>query len=179
MAIFIDKQMVVRSAPTVNKKPLFGDLLIQATELNRRGGSVLDMALQRPVTITRKNESFALLRRDVAAHWYAISDEAELFLTLLGALYELRVEKKLPEDHPYHWLSRFDEGDRDYMVRDLIEAFAEVVSGKDPEAVSLTLVEWQDSYDVMESGILAEAMAEPADPVPLTPPDEIFGGFDE
>lgn len=41
---------------------VYGDELITATELNRQPGRVLDTAWERPVTITRNKQHFALLR---------------------------------------------------------------------------------------------------------------------
>ncbi|MEH1859509.1 MAG: hypothetical protein V7L21_16255 [Nostoc sp.] len=43
---------------------IYSDELITATELNRQPGRVLDKALERPITITRNDQSFALLRRE-------------------------------------------------------------------------------------------------------------------
>jgi len=43
---------------------IYSDELITATELNRQSGRVLDKALEPPVTITRNDQSFALLRRE-------------------------------------------------------------------------------------------------------------------
>ena len=46
---------------------VYGDELITATELNRQPGRVLDLTMDRPITITRNDQHFALLRRDEIA----------------------------------------------------------------------------------------------------------------
>lgn len=87
----------------------------------------------------------------------------------------MKVNETLPTDHPYHWLEPASEEDQAFMAEDIIKAFKEVLSNMDPEAVSLTLIELQDAYDVMQSGVLDEAFAEEPDIVPLTPPEQIAG----
>ena len=49
------------------KNSIYSDELISATELNRQPGRVLDIAQERPVTITRNDHAFALLRREQMA----------------------------------------------------------------------------------------------------------------
>ena len=51
---------------------LFGDQLVTATELNRRVGAVLNMALEQPATIIRNNQYFALLPREFVAQLSAL-----------------------------------------------------------------------------------------------------------
>ncbi len=46
---------------------IYQDRVFQATELNRKHSYVLDCARKGPVTISRNNELFALLRREQAA----------------------------------------------------------------------------------------------------------------
>lgn len=40
----------------VDMDRLFGDQLVTATELNRRVGAILNMAMEQPVTIIRNNQ---------------------------------------------------------------------------------------------------------------------------
>ncbi|MCE2720285.1 MAG: hypothetical protein LW708_15980 [Anabaena sp. 49628_E55] len=46
----------------------YSDELVTATELNRQPGKVLDKAYEHPITITRNDQSFALLRREDVAY---------------------------------------------------------------------------------------------------------------
>ncbi|MFO0448078.1 MAG: hypothetical protein ACK52I_05315, partial [Pseudomonadota bacterium] len=46
---------------------IYSDELVTATELNRQPGRILDKALEHPITITRNDQSFALLRREDVA----------------------------------------------------------------------------------------------------------------
>ena len=44
---------------------IYSDCIVTSSELNRRSGQILDTALTTPVTITRNNDSFALVKRDL------------------------------------------------------------------------------------------------------------------
>jgi hypothetical protein len=68
---------------------IYSDELVSATELNRQTGHVLDMAFQRPITITRNDQAFALLRREDAARIANASAHAEVLFNLAGAIYSL------------------------------------------------------------------------------------------
>ncbi len=68
---------------------LFGDQLVTATELNRRSGAILDMALSKPVTITRNDQHFALLRRELVAQLSALSDQVSMYAEAVeGVIHE-------------------------------------------------------------------------------------------
>lgn len=67
---------------------LFGDQLATATELNRRSGAILDMALSKPV-ITRNDQRFALLRRELVAQLSALSDQVSMYAEAVeGVIHE-------------------------------------------------------------------------------------------
>ena len=63
---------------------VYGDELITATELNQQPGRVLDLAMEHPVTITRNDQHFILLRREEMVLFKNLSPERRA-----------RVEKKM------------------------------------------------------------------------------------
>ncbi len=68
----------------VDMDRLFGDQLVTATELNRRVGAILNMAMEQPVTIIRNNQYCALLPRELVAQLSALRD-SEGLLDLLDS----------------------------------------------------------------------------------------------
>lgn len=68
----------------VDMDRLFGDQLVAATELNRRVGAILNMAMEQPVTIIRNNQYCALLPRELVAQLSALRD-SEGLLDLLDS----------------------------------------------------------------------------------------------
>lgn len=149
---------------------LFGDQLVTATELNRRVGAILDMAIKQPVTITRKNQHFALLRRELAAQLSALCDQVTMYTQAMMAIRLVLSGKELYEDHPYRWLRAYDTGDLDLMRDELIEAITEVVQGSDAEAVEGVIHEWHESAVAAESEVLEQAFETESEPIALTPP---------
>src|ERR1039457_5868224 len=93
------------SAPTT----VFGDEIFTATDLNRRAGHVLDEATNRPVTITRNDEAFALLNRKDASRMVEAASNARLMVDLVTAIstYSL-ANTRIPVGHAFEWLNAFD-----------------------------------------------------------------------
>src|ERR1039457_6548410 len=93
------------SAPTT----VFGDEIFTATDLNRRAGHVLDEAANRPVTITRNDESFALLNRKDASRMVEAASNAKRIVDLVTAIstYGL-AHAQIPIEHAFEWLNAFD-----------------------------------------------------------------------
>src|SRR5690606_21041044 len=114
---------------------LFEDQIFTATDLNRRGGAILDLALSKPVTITRNDQHFALLRRELVADLSALRDQVNMFTEVMGAIRSMQSGNKLHDDHPYRWLQIYEADDLAVMSDELMEAFAEVNRGEDLEAV--------------------------------------------
>lgn len=153
---------------------MFSDHLFSATDLNRRCGAILDAALRGPVTITRKDDAFALLRRDVAAHLSAVAHQATLFTEAQYAILKVRLEgDSMPYDHPYGWLKAFGLDDLKDMEAELLVSLVQVVNETDLEAVETSLYEWRESAIAILDGTLDEAFAKESNPVPLTPPEDI------
>jgi hypothetical protein len=149
---------------------LFSDQLFTATELSRRCGWILDVTLRRPVTITRNDQHFALLRRELAAQLFALRDQVRECAEALRAIRLVRSNTELPRDHPYRWLKVYDSDDLALMEDELVEVLSAVIQGGDAEAVESVIHEWHESAIAAESGVLNEALEAESGPVPLTSP---------
>ena len=79
---------------------VYGYELITATELNQQPGRVLDLAMEHPVTITRNDQHFALLRREDMALWVKAATLSLNVFELTAAAYKLRWEKPLVQNIP-------------------------------------------------------------------------------
>jgi hypothetical protein len=150
---------------------VYGDELITATELNRQSGRVLDRARERPVTIARNDEYFALLPRQQMASWVKAATLAGVVLETIDAAYRLRLGEEMREDHPYVWLKVFDPQELSELIAEVEMAFrlvgAEVGAIERVEAV---LHEWHESALAICSAELAAAFRDEVDEVLLTVP---------
>lgn len=100
----------------------------------------------------------------------AISEQSLLFNQVMHAIQRVRAEKTLAEEHPYHWITAFDDDDLTELELELLNSLGSVLHKKDVEAVESTVYEWKASARVIQTNLLADAMDDESNPVPLTPP---------
>jgi hypothetical protein len=155
------------SAPTV-----FGDEIFTATDLNRRAGHVLDEATNRPVTITRNDEAFALLKRSEASRMVEAASNAKLMVALVTAISTLSLANApVSIGHTLEWLKAFDIDELKTLQTEVHTAFCRAADGEiswdDFEAV---LHEWHESAIAIRSDALAAAFSARSEEVPLTRP---------
>ncbi|MFM6531522.1 MAG: hypothetical protein ACKPIB_25090, partial [Dolichospermum sp.] len=86
----------------------YSDELVTATELNRQPGKVLDKAYEHPITITRNDQSFALLRREDVAYLVKGVTQSKAVFEVLSVAFRLLLGQKIGYEHPYGWLRVFD-----------------------------------------------------------------------
>ncbi|MBW4617788.1 MAG: hypothetical protein KME17_00175 [Cyanosarcina radialis HA8281-LM2] len=150
---------------------VYGDELITATELNRQSGRVLDRARERPVTIARNDEYFALLPRQQMASWVKAATLARVVLETIDAAYRLRLGEEIGQEHTSRWLTVFDSQELSEFIGELESAFRLV--GAEPgaiERVEAVLHEWYESALAISSPELAAAFRDEVDEVLLTVP---------
>ena len=155
------------SAPTI-----FEDEIFSATDLNRRAGQVLDKARNRPVTITRNDESFALLLRKDAFQMVEALSSAKRMVNLVTAISTYKQSgAPVPVEHPFEWLNAFDLDELRDLLKEVYAAFRHAadaeISWDDFEGI---IHEWHESAIAVRSEVIAAAFAAPADEVPLTQP---------
>ncbi len=143
----------------VNSAPfnLFGDDLVSATELNRQPGKVLDQALTHPVTITRNDEAFALLRREEIATLIGGYEELKTAFEVLNVIHRLRLGAKIGSEHPFGWLSVFDSNELSELIDEIFEAFRQGIDTSNWDSMKSVIHEWHESAIAINSPDLAFA----------------------
>jgi hypothetical protein len=153
---------------------LFGDDVFSSTDLNRRPGEILNHAREAPVTISRNNEQFALLRREqVAALVNSLNRVQAALLVLVGADAAIS-GRDLPPS--VAWLRAYDNDDLQRLRSEVLNTTAQVAFGNgDWNQVDAVIHEWRESALVAQSGLLDSMLsADDAAETPLPSPDEIL-----
>lgn len=149
---------------------VFSDDLISATELNRQPGRVLDRALEHPVTITRNDHAFALLRREEMANLAKAATLTKTVVEIVNVAYQLSIGKQLGSEHPYGWLRVFDAEELSELVVEVVNVFRLCSDTGEWETMDTVLHEWHESAIATSSPELAVAFNDDIDEVPLTQP---------
>lgn len=153
---------------------VFSDEVFTATELNRRGGAILDHARRGPVTISRNNEQFALLRREYAARLVGTVTRIVNAVAVLSEANAAIAGSQV--SGPFQWLRVYEKGDLQKLVAEVLQATRKAASSEcDWDEVEALIHEWRESAMVVESGVLDAAMHhEPSEEVPLENPEEVL-----
>jgi len=153
---------------------IFSDEVYTATELNRHAGTILDRARNRPVTISRNNEQFALLPREQAAKLVGTVNRIARAVGVLSEANAALAGGSVSK--PFKWLTAYDKDDLQKLVAEvLLEARRAASNDGDWDNVEALIHEWRESALVARSGVLDAAMQnEPADEVPLDHPEEVL-----
>lgn len=156
--------------PTTNG--LYTDEVFSAKDLNRRAAEVLDKALKSPVTISRKNEQFALLRRDQVGRLFeAVSTLTNAIEILAAAWVAARGGSIAPA---VSWIKQFDAEELAEFAKELVAAIE--IANRNASAwedVRTLIFQWERSAEALRKGILTEAMREEPDEVELAEPAAI------
>jgi hypothetical protein len=156
---------------------IYSDELITATELNRQPGRVLDKALEHPVTITRNDQSFALLRREEVTFLVKTATQSKTVFEVLTVAFSLLLGKEIGFEHPYGWLRVFDSDDLQDFIKEVSEAFRLIdFSSTAWNMIDAIIHEWHESAIAISSPELAAAFSDEIDEVPLTQPSAQSGG---
>lgn len=143
------------------KTDIFSDEVVSAKDLNRQSGRILDVALERPVTITRNSQAFALLpRQDVTTLIQSVK-VGRLAFEVTSIAYRLIQGEVVSAENPYAWLRTFDADDlKDFVeeVRSMFEQFKD--SPKAWEELDALIYEWHESSLIIDSGVLDERLSE-------------------
>jgi hypothetical protein len=153
-----------------SRNSIYSDELISATELNRQPGRVLDIALHRPVTITRNDHAFALLRREEMAGHIKAAALTRIVVQVINIAYQLSQGKEISDNHEYRWMKAFDTEDLNELVAEVINACNAGYDTGDWEELDVVIHEWHESAIAIQSPQLEKAFSDLGDEVPLTPP---------
>jgi hypothetical protein len=162
------------ASATLNGFSMFGDEVYTSTDLNRRSGEVLNHARERPVTISRNNEQFALLRREIAAKLVTSVTKVQGVMRILMGVDALIAGREV--DPFVEWLKVYDKDDLQKLCSEVLGATSLAVSGNaDWNYVDAIIHEWRQSAIVAKSGLLDSVMySEEADESELPSPEEVL-----
>ncbi len=154
--------------------PIYSDELITATELKLQPGLVLDKALAHPVTITREDQSFALLRRENVALFVKVAQGSREIVELLSTAFRLLLKEKLDNDHPYYWLKVFDPEELNQLIDEVMSVYRSVdLSTKAWDELDSIIDEWHESALAISNPDIEAAFSQESDEleeVPLSQP---------
>jgi len=136
----------------------YSDELVTATELNRQPGKVLDKAYEHPITITRNDQSFALLRREDVAYLVKGVTQSKAVFEVLSVAFRLLLGQKIGYEHPYGWLRVFDADELQDFIKEVSEAFRLTDTSNEAwDLIDATIHEWHESAIAITSPDLAAA----------------------
>ena len=139
---------------------LYSDCLFSSSDLNRRAGYVLDTALTTPVTITRNNDSFALLKRDVMTSMAKGIEQMNNITQLVNVAYRLSEGQDIETNHQFKWIEEFDSEERSELVNEVYQALELAKLTDDWDEVAAVIHEWRESAVAIASDELTEAFSE-------------------
>lgn len=139
------------------KDVIFGDRLVTSSELNRRSGQILDTALKTPVTITRNNDSFALLRRELMTNMAKGIEQMDNVTQLVNVVYRLTNGQEIESTNRFKWVEEFDSEERSELVNEVYSALELAKSTNDWDEVRDIIHEWRESAIAIASDELSEA----------------------
>jgi hypothetical protein len=123
------------------------------------------------VTITRNDQSFALLRREEVTSLVKAATQSKAVFEALTVAFSLLLGKEIGVEHPYGWLSVFDASELQEFIKELSEAFRLIDSSTTAwEMIDALIHEWHESAIAIASPELAAAFSAETNEVPLTLP---------
>lgn len=144
---------------TANTIPnaIYSDCIVTSSELNRRSGQILDTALTTPVTITRNNDSFALVKRDVMTRMANETYQMDCFIELTSVLRRVNSGQTIEQNNGFKWVEEFDSEERSELLEEIYSALEKTKSVDDWSYVQNTIHEWRESAIAIASEELGEA----------------------
>jgi prevent-host-death family protein len=136
---------------------IYSDYIVTSSELNRRSGQILDTALTTPVTITRNNDSFALLPRELMANMAKGIEQIDKVSQLVNVAYRLTSGQEIETNHEFKWIEEFDSEERSELVDEVYSALETARSINDWSEVADVIHEWRESAIAISSKELGEA----------------------
>ena len=139
---------------------IFNDCIFTSSELNRRPGYVLDTALEKPVTITRNQDSFALVKRELMANMAQEIEQMTKVNQLTNVVFRISIGQSIESTNEYKWIEEFDLDERIELVNEVYQVLNLAQSTNDWDEVSAVIHEWPESAIAISSKELGKAFAE-------------------
>lgn len=135
----------------------YGDRIFSDSELNRRAGHILDIALTESVTITRNNDSFALLKKESVTNIAKELEQTNQVNQLINVVYRLTLGQKIESSNEFKWIEEFTNEERIELVNEVYEALNLAKSTDDWEEIAAVIHEWKESAIALSSDELVKA----------------------
>ncbi len=136
---------------------IYSDCIVTSSELNRRSGQILDTALTTPVTITRNNDLFALVKRDVMTKMANETHQMDCFIELTSVLRKVNLGQTIVASNGFKWVEEFDSEERSELLDEIYSALEKTKSVNDWSYVRDVIHEWKESAIAIASEELGEA----------------------
>ncbi|MEY2833664.1 MAG: hypothetical protein RLZZ574_2923 [Cyanobacteriota bacterium] len=136
---------------------IYSDCIVTSSELNRRSGQILDTALTTPVTITRNNDSFALVKRDLMTSMANEIHFLDSFIELMSVIRRVDLGQTIETSNGFKWVEEFDSEERSELVNEVYSALELAKSTNDWDEVRNVIHEWRESALALTSEELGEA----------------------
>jgi hypothetical protein len=149
--------------------------IIPATMLNRQSGTVLDKAAEHPITITRKDQYFALLPRENMTYLVKGVKQSKNVFEIFSVAFRLLRQQEISHENPYAWLKVFTVDDIQNLINELSDAFhlPESSSVNAWDLIESIIYEWHESSIAISSPYLATAFNDETDEILLTEPSSL------
>ena len=136
---------------------VYADMVFTSTDLNRRGGEVLNHALKHPVTISRNAEQFALMPRELAARLYGCLEALRTVTELLEEV-QAAIGGQAPKQQ-FAWLSMFEKDDLQRLSSEVLQQSRHILERTESwQQLEGLIHAWRESALIAESGTLDDAM---------------------
>lgn len=136
---------------------IYSDHLFTSSELNRRPGHILDIALTTPVTITRNNDSFALIRRELMANMAKGIEQMTNVSQLTNVVYRVTLGQEIDNTNEFKWVEEFNNEERVDLVNEVYEVLNQAQLTGDWDEVAAVIHEWRESAIALNSEELSKA----------------------
>jgi hypothetical protein len=150
--------------------------IVSATMLNRQPGTVLDKAAEHPITITRNEQSFALLPRENVTYLIKGVKQSKHVFEIFSVCFRLLRQQDISHENPYAWLKVFSVDDIQNLINELSDAFrlTESSSVNAWDLIESIIYEWHESAIAILSPDLAIAFNDETDEISLTKPSSLI-----
>ena len=136
---------------------IYSDRLFTSTDLNRKSGQILDIALKSPVTITRNNDSFALLKREIMSDLASGIEQTVQIIELLNVAYKIRAGISIEKTNQFKWIEEFDSDEQLDLINEINQALLQAKATGKWDEINAIIHEWRESAIALSSEELSEA----------------------
>lgn len=137
---------------------LFGDSIVNATELRKNQKEWLERAYRAPITVNYGHKQLAIMNREQVSKLYIANRYAEM---VIKASKEFREDK---ENTVFPWVENLQDGDKFKFFDELLNCTLKTLVTGDWDELDILVGDWRATAEVERDSKLAEALLEKGDP---------------